>query len=310
MPHRSPWTPIAPCSSGSPEVPGRSAGWLSSPDELALTIGDVSERESVAILGVGAMGEALVSGLLSAGWEASEITLCVRRLERGDELAHRTGCGYTLDHVEAIEGRDVIVVAVKPRDVEAVLKIISGHVTEDQTVVSLAAGVTTAKYEALLGAVPVVRAMPNTPALVREGVTGIAPGQHAGTEHLDAARLILGAVGAVRVMDESLLDAVTAVSGTGPAYVFLLAEALTEAAMREGLPRDVAESFVHQTIRGAGHLLTDTSKSPAQLRYEVTSPGGTTAAAVHVLEERGFRALVEDAVRAAALRATELGGDG
>ena len=109
-------------------------------------------------------------------------------------------------------------------------------------------------------------------------------------------------------MDESLLDAVTAVSGTGPAYVFLLAEALTEAAMREGLSRDIAEKFVNQTIRGAGHLLTDTSKSPAELRYEVTSPGGTTAAAVHVLEERGFRAIVEDAVRAAAIRATELGG--
>jgi pyrroline-5-carboxylate reductase len=150
--------------------------------------------------------------------------------------------------------------------------------------------------------------MPNTPALVREGVTGIAPGSHAGTAHLDVAREILGAVGEVRVMEETLLDAVTAVSGTGPAYVFLLAEALTEAAMREGLPRDVAESFVHQTIRGAGHLLTDTGKSPARLRYEVTSPGGTTAAAMHVLEEKGFRAVVEDAVRAAALKARELGG--
>jgi pyrroline-5-carboxylate reductase len=111
-------------------------------------------------------------------------------------------------------------------------------------------------------------------------------------------------------MDESLLDAVTAVSGTGPAYVFLLAEALTEAAVREGLPRDIAEEFVHQTIRGAGHLLTDTDSSPAELRSQVTSPGGTTAAAVHILEERGFRALVEDAVRAAAKRAAELGEEG
>jgi pyrroline-5-carboxylate reductase len=150
--------------------------------------------------------------------------------------------------------------------------------------------------------------MPNTPALVREGVTGIAAGRHAGEGHLAAARQVLDAVGSVRVMDESLLDAVTAVSGTGPAYVFLLAEAMTEAAMREGLPRDIAESFVNQTIRGAGHLLTDTHRSPAQLRYEVTSPGGTTAAAMHVLEERGFRALVEDAVRAAAVRSAELGG--
>lgn len=255
------------------------------------------------------MGEALVSGLLGAGWEPGEVTLCVRRMERGDELAHKTGCPVSLDPVEAIRGRDVIVVGVKPRDVAGVLKQVAGEVNGDQTVISLAAGVTSQTYEAQLGAIPVVRAMPNTPALVGEGVTGIAPGSHASVEHLDVAREILGAVGSVRVMEESLLDAVTAVSGTGPAYVFLLAEALTEAAMREGLPRDVAENFVHQTIRGAGHLLTDTGKTPADLRYEVTSPGGTTAAAMHILEEKGFRAVVEDAVRAAALRARELGGN-
>jgi pyrroline-5-carboxylate reductase len=214
-----------------------------------------------------------------------------------------------MDPIQAIKGRDVIVVAVKPRDVPDLLKVMAGEVDAGQIVISLAAGVTLQTYEAQLGPVPVVRAMPNTPALVREGVTGIAPGSHAGPAHLDVAREILGAVGTVRVMEESLLDAVTAVSGTGPAYVFLLAEALTEAAMREGLPRDVAEGFVHQTIRGAGHLLTNTDKSPAELRYEVTSPGGTTAAAMHILEERGFRAVVEDAVRAAAVRARELGSD-
>lgn len=255
------------------------------------------------------MGEALVSGLLGAGWNPEDLSLCVRRLDRADELAHKTGCVVGLDPVETLEGRDVVVVAVKPRDVLDLLKVLAGEVAADQTVVSLAAGVTTQSYESQLGAVPVVRAMPNTPALVREGVTGIAPGSHAEPAHLDVAREILGAVGTVRVMEESLLDAVTAVSGTGPAYVFLLAEALTEAAMREGLPRDVAEGFVHQTIRGAGHLLTETGKSPARLRYEVTSPGGTTAAAMHVLEEKGFRAVVEDAVRAAAIRARELGGN-
>ena len=162
--------------------------------------------------------------------------------------------------------------------------------------------------ESALGEVAVVRAMPNTPALVG-GRDGDRSGAHAGEEHLKLATEVLGAVGGVRVMDESLLDAVTAVSGTGPAYVFLLAEALTEAAVREGLPRDIAEEFVHQTIRGAGHLLTDTDTTPAELRSQVTSPGGTTAA-VHVLEERGFQALVEDAVQAAARRAAELGQQG
>ncbi len=254
------------------------------------------------------MGEALASGLLAAGWGPADLALCVRRMERADELAHKTGCPVYMDPVETVGGRDVVVVAVKPRDVEGLLKALAGHVTDDQTIVSLAAGVTTGAYQRHLGAVPVVRAMPNTPALVRQGVTGLAPGAHADPDHVDRARQILGAVGSVRVMEETLMDAVTAVSGTGPAYVFLLAEALTEAAMREGLSRDIAESFVHQTIRGAGHLLTDTSKSPAELRYEVTSPGGTTAAAMHVLEEKGFRAVVEDAVRAAAVRARELGG--
>ena len=270
----------------------------------------MSDKASVAVIGVGAMGEALVSGLLSAGWGPDDIALCVRRMDRADQLTDQTGCAVFQDPVEAVAGRDVVVVAVKPRDVVSVLNSLGGSLTDSQMVISLAAGVATETYEKHLDAVAVIRAMPNTPAVVRQGVTGIAAGSHATAVHLTLAREVLGAVGSVRVMDESLLDAVTAVSGTGPAYVFLLAEALTEAAMREGLPRDVAESFVNQTIRGAGHLLTDTSKTPAELRYEVTSPGGTTAAAVHILEERGFRALVEDAVRAAAVRATELGERG
>ena len=267
----------------------------------------MSGRASVAIIGVGAMGEALMSGLLRAGWPPAEISLCVRRPERVEQLA-ASGCVVVTDPVAAIDGRQAVVVAVKPADVPGLLEVVAGKVGTDNIVISLAAGVTTATYEERLGAVPVVRAMPNTPALVGESVTGIASGSHAGPNHLEIAGQVLGAVGSVRVMEESLLDAVTAVSGTGPAYVFLLAEALTEAAVREGLPRDIAEGFVHQTIRGAGHLLTNTGKTPAELRSQVTSPGGTTAAAVHVLEERGFRALVEDAVRAAAKRSSELGG--
>lgn len=267
----------------------------------------MTTNSTVGIIGVGAMGEALVSGLLAAGWDPSDISLCVRRKERAEELEMRSGCQVYFHPGEAIAGRQLVVVAVKPRDVAGVLEAIGGSVVAGQTLLSLAAGVTTTTYQDALGDVPVIRAMPNTPALVRFGVTAIAPGKYAGPGNVDLAREVLGAVGTVREMDESLMNAVTAVSGTGPAYVFLLAEAMTEAAMREGLPRDVAESFVAQTIRGAGHLLTDTFKSSAELRYEVTSPGGTTAAAMHVLEARGFRALVEDAVRAAAMRSRELG---
>ena len=248
-----------------------------------------------------------MSGLLAAGWVPAEISLCVRQQERADQLAAETGCTTSIKPDEAAVGCDVVVVAVKPIGVPAVIESLKGSIEESQTLVSIVAGVTTASYESRLGRVAVVRAMPNTPALVRQGVTGMAAGEHAGNHNLEVATVVLEAVGSVRIMDEHLLDAVTAVSGTGPAYVFLLAEAMIEAGMAEGLPRDLAESFVDQTIRGAGYLLTDTSKTPVELRYEVTSPGGTTASAMHVLEEGGFRTLVMDAVRAAAERATELG---
>ncbi|HUO45529.1 MAG TPA: pyrroline-5-carboxylate reductase [Acidimicrobiia bacterium] len=267
----------------------------------------MSLRPSVAVLGVGAMGQALVTGLLAAGWSVEELALCVRRPGRADELASATGVAVGLDARSSVEGKEVVVVAVKPRDVTSLLDTLRGGINGKQIVLSVAAGVPIATFEAVLEGVPVVRAMPNTPALVGEAVTAMAAGRHASSVHIDKARAVLGAVGSVQLLDENLLDAVTAVSGTGPAYVFLLAEALTEAAIREGLPRDIAESFVHQTIRGAGHLLTDTVLGAFELRSQVTSPGGTTAAAVHVLEERGFRALVEDAVRAAAQRARELG---
>jgi len=262
---------------------------------------------TVGILGVGAMGEALVAGLLRASWEPDELSLGVRREERGEELADRYGCSFSLDPVTVIHGRDVIVVAVKPRTVPRLLPGITGSIRAEQTLLSLAAGVATSLYEEALGDVPVVRAMPNTPALVDEGITGIAPGRFAGERSMRHADIVLQAVGGVIRMEERHLDAVTAVSGTGPAYAFLLAEALTEAAVREGLSRSISERLVNQTIKGAGALLVETDKGPFELRAQVTSPGGTTAAAMHVLEGRGFRALVEDAVAAAAARSRELG---
>jgi pyrroline-5-carboxylate reductase len=265
------------------------------------------DRPSVAIIGIGAMGKALVTGMLSAGWAPEQLSLGIRRPEQVQALRAETGVSVSLDPRETSAGRDVIVVAVKPRDVSVLLDSVCDAITVEQVVLSIAAGVPTSTFENVLGEVPVVRAMPNTPALVGQGVTGMAAGRFAAEADVARTRIVLESVGSVRAMDESLLDAVTAVSGTGPAYVFLLAEALTEAAVREGLPRDIAESFVHQTIRGAGHLLTETGQGPSELRSQVTSPGGTTAAAMHILEERGFRAVVEDAVRAAAQRARELG---
>lgn len=253
------------------------------------------------------MGEALLRGLLAAGWTSAEIGVAARRPERAAAVEKETGCVVSLDPAEVARGRQVVVVSTKPRDVEALLDQVRDVLGPPQVVVSVAAGVPIRTYEERLPEMAVIRAMPNTPALVGEGVTGIAAGSRADEGAAVAATMVLEAVGTVRRIDESLLDAVTAVSGTGPAYVFLLAEALIEAAIREGLPRDVAESLVHQMVRGAGHLLTDTGRTSAELRGQVTSPGGTTAAAVHVLEDSGFRALVEDAVRAAAERARQLG---
>ena len=255
------------------------------------------------------MGTILAEGLLRAGWAADDIVLVARREVRAAEAEKQTGIRTLLDPAAAARGREVVVIAVKPRDVPALLGQIEGVVGGDQVVLSLAAGVSTRVFERALPGVPVVRAMPNTPAAVDEAVTAYCAGEHAGEAALHKAASVLSAVGTTINLAEDLLDAVTAVSGTGPAYVFLLAEALTEAAIREGLPHHAAERLVEQTIRGAGVLLAGSEKSAFRLRGEVTSPGGTTAAAMHVLEDGGFRALLEDAVRAAAQRSRELGAD-
>lgn len=253
------------------------------------------------------MGEIIGGGLLRAGWDREDLVLVARREERRREIAESMGVTALLDPVAAIRGRAVIVVSVKPGDVPTLLRQIEGAVTRNQVLVSVAAGVATSRYEATLGDVPVVRAMPNTPAAIDQGITALCSGRHADEEAVTLAEQVLSAVGQTIRLDEYLLDPVTAVSGTGPAYLFLLAEALTEAAIREGIPRHAAERLVEFTMRGAGMLLSSVDAGPEHLRAQVTSPGGTTAAAVHVLEERGFRALVEDAVRAAAHRSRELG---
>jgi pyrroline-5-carboxylate reductase len=262
---------------------------------------------TVAILGAGSIGEIFAEGLLRAGWSEDELVMAARRADRAKEAYRRTGVETLLDAAEAAKGRSVIVVSVKPKDVPALLDSIAGVVTSDQVVVSVAAGVPIDAIEKALPGVPVIRSMPNTPAAVAEGMTAYCAGTHAGEDEIARAEEVLAAVGETISLSEDLLDAVTAVSGTGPAYVFLLAEALTEAAIREGLPHHAAEKLVHQTLRGSGVLLSVSEKSAFRLRSEVTSPGGTTAAAMHVLEDRGFRALIEDAVRAAAQRSHELG---
>jgi len=264
-------------------------------------------KPTVAILGAGSMGETFGVGLLRAGWDANDLSIADRRPERIREIEFLTGITATDDVALTVAGKRVIVVAVKPKDVPGLLDLVRETLTSDQVIVSIAAGVTIDSYEMTLPGIPIVRSMPNTPAAIDEGMTAYCGGTHADTEALSDAAVVLGAVGETIELSEDLLDAVTAVSGTGPAYVFLLAEAMTEAAIREGLPHYAAERLVHQTLRGAGMLLAGSDKSAFRLRGNVTSPGGTTAAAIYSLEEGGFRTLMEDAIRAAARRSRELG---
>jgi pyrroline-5-carboxylate reductase len=250
------------------------------------------------------MGEALLTGLLSAGWAQPEELGVVEKLaDRRTDLAKQFPGVAILDEPERTEGA---VVAVKPNDVESACAAIAAAGCD--RVLSIAAGVTLARLETALGGeVPVVRAMPNTPALVGAGAAAIAPGAHANDDDLAWADSILSAVGVVVRVPEKLLDAVTGLSGSGPAYVFLVAEALIEAGVRAGLPREVSTTLTNQTLLGAARLLTETGDSPEALRVMVTSPGGTTVAGIRALEEAGIRAAFLDAVMAASERSEELG---
>ncbi|MGE5690725.1 MAG: pyrroline-5-carboxylate reductase [Pseudomonadota bacterium] len=262
----------------------------------------------IAVLGAGKIGEALLSGLLSSGWrEPGELVATSRREARVAELAERHGVHATTSNAEAVAGAALVVIAVKPQDIDVLLGEIGGLVSEEQTVLSIAAAIPTALIEGhLLARVPVVRAMPNTPALVHEGMAGIAAGAHAGEEHLAAAEEVLSHLGRVVRVPESHLDAVTAVSGSGPAYFALLAEAMIEAGILLGLSREISTQLVVQTMLGTAKQLRDTNMHPVELREMVTSPGGTTIAAIRELERAGVRAAFLNAIQAAMDRSREL----
>ena len=257
----------------------------------------------LVVVGGGRMGEALVSGLTKAGWSAADLAIVEVSSQRRAALADLIpGVAVT----EEVAAADAAVVAVKPGDVEAACRALAAAGVA--RVLSIAAGVPTATLEAALGdGTPVVRAMPNTPALVGSGVSAISAGSAAGDDDLAWARDVLGAVGEVVVVPEKLLDAVTGLSGSGPAYVFLVVEALIDAGVLAGLPRDVAETLAIGTVAGSAKLLVETGDSPAELRAAVTSPGGTTAAGLRALEAAGVRAAFLDAVAAATARSRELG---
>jgi pyrroline-5-carboxylate reductase len=264
----------------------------------------------IAILGIGKMGEALVAGLVSSGWRSpGEIVAADRGPERLKEVSEHYGVETTGSLAEAVAGAEIVVIAVKPQDMEGLLQEIGGLLTGDQTVLSIAAAITTAAIERhLSAAVPVVRAMPNTAATVHEGMAGLAAGAHAGEDHLRKAEELLASVGRTVRVSEPYLDAVTAVSGSGPAYFALLAESMIEAGILLGLSREISTDLVVQTMFGTAKLLRDEGMHPVELRESVTSPGGTTIAAIRELEQAGVRAAFLNAIQAAMSRAKELAG--
>ena len=267
---------------------------------------------TVAFLGAGRMGEALVSGLIrSGGRGADEIVVTCRRGERVVELKERYGVTATLSNPEAVDRAGTLVLMVKPQDMETLLGQIAESVHTGQTVISFAAGIRTSFVERHLPAgIPVVRVMSNVAVLVDEAMSVVSAGSHAEEAHLEVAEELLGYVGRVIRLSEAHQDAITATSGSGPAYFFLLAEAMIEACILLGLSRDVATELIIQTMLGSARMLRDTGKHPVELREMVTSPGGTTIAAIRHLEEAGVRAAFLNAIDAARHRSAELAQGG
>jgi pyrroline-5-carboxylate reductase len=268
----------------------------------------MTENTRIAILGAGRLAESMLSGFLSTGWrEASDIVATSRRAERRDALSALYGIETTADNAAAIGGARLVILSVKPQDVETLLAQIAPAVSAEQTLLSVAAGVTTRAIESRLPpGSRVVRAMPNAPALLHEGIAGICGGDHARDEDVEVATTALGHLGAVVRVAEDDMDAVTALSGSGPAYFALLAEAMIEAGLLLGLSRDISTRLVVQTMFGSARLLRDEQMHPVELREAVTSPGGTTTRAIRELERSGVRAAFLNAINAATERSREL----
>jgi len=265
----------------------------------------------VAILGAGRLGRSLLRGFLSSDWRTSaDLVVTARHAEHLDELREKYSVEATTDNAAAVQGAGLVIIAVKPQDMPAVLAEIAPVVTSEQTLLSVAAGTTTAFIEGHLpeGA-RVVRSMPNAPALVHEGIAGLCAGAHARDEDVALAEEALNHLGASVRVDEKDMDAVTALSGSGPAYFALLAEAMIEAGLLLGLSREVSTRLVVQTMFGSALLLRDEQLHPVELREAVTSPGGTTTRALRELERSGVRAAFLNAITAATERSRELSGE-
>jgi pyrroline-5-carboxylate reductase len=265
-------------------------------------------KKTLAILGAGRIGESLISGLVEAeAIRPVDIVGTARHRERLAQLEDRLGIRTSLDNREAVRGASIVVIAVKPQVVKEVLAEVRSELTRDHLVVSVAASVSTAAIERELESpVPVVRAMPNTPCLVKAGMTAIAPGRHATDEHVHLVRRMFEAVGRCVIVDERYMDAVTGLSASGPAFIYIIIESLAEAGVKVGLPRHIATELAAQTVLGSAHMVLETGEHPAQLKDQVTTPAGCTIDGILELEDGGLRVTLIKAVVRATRRASEL----
>ncbi|WP_151525705.1 pyrroline-5-carboxylate reductase [Serinicoccus kebangsaanensis] len=261
---------------------------------------------TIALLGAGVMGGTLAAALIRSGHQPEDLVLSDKVVARAEQVAGQHGTRHA-DPEAAVASAEVVVLAVKPQDMAALVQQIHDHVRPQTLVVSIAAGITTDFLERRLPeGTSVVRVMPNTPALVDQGMSAMSPGRHCTDDHVEQARALMGHVGRVVVLDESHQDAVTAISGSGPSYIFYVVEAMIEAGVLLGLPRDTSTELVVQTLYGAATMIRETGTHPTVLREQVSSPGGTSVAALRALEDHKVRAAFLTAMEAAARRSHEL----
>lgn len=267
--------------------------------------------EKLGIIGAGNMATALVKGLINSGLYHSD-QLMASDNDEGQlrKISEQFGLKVSTSNKDLVGGCRNVLLAVKPQSIREVLEGVKGEIKDINLIISIAAGIPLKMIQSILERdIPLIRVMPNTPALIQKGVSALASGQHATTEHMDIARGIFDAVGKTVIVPEEMMDAVTALSGSGPGYIFRVMECLVDAGERLGLEAETSLLLVMQTVLGAAHLASESEKSLSQLREIVTSPGGTTAAGLAVFQEKGLESIIQEAVEAACMRGVELGKD-
>jgi pyrroline-5-carboxylate reductase len=266
------------------------------------------DKTKIAVIGAGKLGEALIAGMIDAGIvKKDQFTATAAHKERLNQIKRKLGIRTTLSNGEAVRGSRIVLLCVKPQVVEEVLRQVADDLTPGHLLISVAASVSTGFMESILAKpVPVIRAMPNTPCLIKQGMTAVSPGKHATAHHVQQARKIFDAIGRSLILDEKHMDAVTGLSASGPAFVYIIIESFIEGGVKVGLPRDVATLLAAQMVHGAASMVLETGEHPAKLKDIVTTPAGCTVDGLLELEDGRLRVTLIKAVDRATRRAREL----